>query len=105
MGKVTVGINLEYARSGDKSFEWSMDKAADMGFEFVEPMVHWGRELLSAAGYFHTVSMLDDPYRVRAAAEKNGLKISVKRLFGMPGPFVTNEIAVPFVAVPRHSGD
>jgi sugar phosphate isomerase/epimerase len=76
VGKVSIGVNLEYARSSDKSFEWSMDKAADMGFEFVEPMVHWGRELLSAAGYFHTVSMLDDPYRVRSAAEKNGLKIS-----------------------------
>jgi sugar phosphate isomerase/epimerase len=25
-------------------------------------MVHWGRELLSEAGYFHSVSMLDDPY-------------------------------------------
>jgi len=38
-------------------------------------MVHWGRELLSAAGYFHTVSMLDDPHRVRRTAEKNGLQI------------------------------
>ena len=76
MGDVSIGINLEYVRSSDKSFEWAMDKAADMGFSHVEPMVHWGRELLSAAGYFHTVSMLDDPYRVREAAEKNGLKIS-----------------------------
>jgi sugar phosphate isomerase/epimerase len=76
MGQVSVGINLEYVRSSDKSFEWAMDKAADLGFAYVEPMVHWGRELLSAAGYFHTISMLDDPFRVRAAAEKNGLKIS-----------------------------
>ena len=30
-------------------------------------MVHWGRELLSEAGYFHSVSMLDDPYRIRRA--------------------------------------
>jgi sugar phosphate isomerase/epimerase len=76
VGKVSVGINLEYVRSSDKSFEWAMDKAADMGFEYVEPMVHWGRELLSAAGYYHTVSMLDDPFRVSDAAERNGLKIS-----------------------------
>jgi sugar phosphate isomerase/epimerase len=76
VGKVSIGINLEFVRSSDKSFEWAMDKAADLGFEFVEPMVHWGRELLSAAGYFHTVSMLDDPYRVLTAAEKNGLRIS-----------------------------
>jgi sugar phosphate isomerase/epimerase len=76
VGNIGIGINLEYVRSSDRSFEWAMDKAADIGFEFVEPMVHWGRELLSAAGYFHSISMLDDPYRVRSAAQKNGLKIS-----------------------------
>jgi sugar phosphate isomerase/epimerase len=76
MGKVSVGINLEFARSQDKSFEWAMAEAASLGFEYVEPMVHWGRELLSAAGYFHSVSMLDDPFRVRRAAEQHGLKIS-----------------------------
>jgi sugar phosphate isomerase/epimerase len=76
MGDVSIGINIEYVRSSDKSFEWAMDKAADMGYRYVEPMVHWGRELLSAAGYYHTISMLDDPLRVRDAAEKNDLKIS-----------------------------
>jgi sugar phosphate isomerase/epimerase len=76
VGSVKIGINLEYVRLSGKSFEWAMDKAASLGFEYVEPMVHWGRELLSEAGYFHTVSMLDDPYRVRLAAERNGLKIS-----------------------------
>jgi sugar phosphate isomerase/epimerase len=53
-----------------------MAKAAELGFGYVEPMVHWGRELLSEAGYFHSVSMLDDPSRVRLAAEKHGLRIS-----------------------------
>jgi sugar phosphate isomerase/epimerase len=76
VGTVSIGINLEYVRSSDKSFEWAMDKAAEMGFEYVEPMVYWGRELLSTAGYFHAVSLLDDPYRIRDAAEKNGLKLA-----------------------------
>jgi sugar phosphate isomerase/epimerase len=76
METVSVGINLEYVRSADQSFEWAMDKAADLGFRYVEPMVYWGRELLSTAGYFHAISMLDDPFRVRDAAERNGLKIS-----------------------------
>lgn len=53
-----------------------MAAAADMGYEYVEPMVHWGRELLSAAGYFHTRSMLDDPLEVRATCEKHGVRIS-----------------------------
>ena len=32
-----------------------------MGYKYFEPMVHFGRELMSEAGYFHTVSMFDDP--------------------------------------------
>ena len=39
-------------------------------------MVHWGRELLSEAGYFHSVSMLDDPLRVKRACEKHGVQLS-----------------------------
>lgn len=76
MGKVNVGINLEFARPDGKSFEWSVEKAADMGYAYIEPMVHWGRELLSAAGYFHSVSMLDDPLRMKAAVEDHGLRMS-----------------------------
>ena len=76
MSKVSIGINLEFVRREDKSFEWGVDKAAELGYEYVEPMVHWGRELLSEAGYFHSVSMLDDPYRVKLACEKAGVKLS-----------------------------
>jgi len=76
MGNVYVGINLEFDRPRGRSFEWSTAKAADMGFAYIEPMLHWGRELLSAAGYFHSVSMLDDPLRMRENVEGNGLKMS-----------------------------
>ncbi|MBM4017609.1 MAG: sugar phosphate isomerase/epimerase [Planctomycetes bacterium] len=76
MGKVAVGVNLEFVRHADKPFEWGVRKAAELGYQYVEPMVHWGRELLSEAGYFHSVSMLDDPLRVRRAAEKAGVKLS-----------------------------
>ncbi len=76
MAKVYLGVNMEFVRSGDKSFEWGVEKAAELGYEFVEPMVHWGRELLSEAGYFHSVSMLDDPYRVKRACEKAGIRLS-----------------------------
>jgi sugar phosphate isomerase/epimerase len=74
--KIGIGINMEFVRSADKSFEWGIEKAAELGYEYVEPMVHWGRELLSEGGYFHSVSMLDDPYRIRRACEKAGLKLS-----------------------------
>lgn len=76
MGKIKIGINLEFVRHEDKSFEWGVQKAAQLGYEYVEPMVHWGRELLSEAGYFHSVSMLDDPLRLSRACKQYGVKLS-----------------------------
>ena len=82
MANVYFGVNMEFVRhgdeheSGDKPFEWGVEKAAELGYEYVEPMVHWGRELLSEAGYFHSVSLLDDPMRVRRACESAGIKLS-----------------------------
>ena len=76
MAKVSLGINMEFVRHADKNFEWGVRKAAELGYEYVEPMVHWGRELLSEAGYFHSVSMLDDPLRIRRACDKAGIKLS-----------------------------
>jgi sugar phosphate isomerase/epimerase len=73
---IHLGINLEFVRHHDKPFEWGVEKAAALGYTHVEPMVHWGRELLSEAGYFHSVSMLDDPLRVRRACDKAGVKLS-----------------------------
>jgi sugar phosphate isomerase/epimerase len=76
MANIHLGINLEFVRHADKPFEWGVAKAAELGYEYVEPMVHWGRELLSEAGYFHSVSMLDDPLRLQRACEKSGVKLS-----------------------------
>ena len=72
MAKIGIGVNMEFVRHDDKPFEWGVEKAAELGYEYVEPMVHWGRELLSEAGYFHSVSMLDDPLRIKRACEKAG---------------------------------
>lgn len=76
MGKILIGINLEFVRHQDKNFEWGVAKAAELGYDYVEPMVHWGRELLSEAGYFHSVSMLDDPLRIKRCCAKHGVKLS-----------------------------
>lgn len=76
MSNVFIGINLEFVRHHDKPFEWGVEKAAELGYKYVEPMVHWGRELLSEAGYFHSVSMLDDPLRVKNACKKARVKLS-----------------------------
>ena len=76
MSKILLGINLEFVRHEDKPFEWGVEKAAELGYDYVEPMVHWGRELLSEAGYFHSISMLDDPFRIKNACDQAGVKIS-----------------------------
>jgi len=85
MGKIHIGLNSEYSRSSDKPFEWAVKNAAKIGFKYYEPMVHFGRELMSEAGYFHTVSMFDDPYRIKDACDKAGLKISALQAHGPLG--------------------
>lgn len=94
MGRIGIGLNLEAVRTSHKSFEQGLAFASELGYEYVEPMVHWGRELLSEARYFHSVSMLDDPYRVRDAVEKNGLKISA---FSAHSQLSKPEIAVEYL--------
>jgi sugar phosphate isomerase/epimerase len=94
MAKIAIGINLEFVRHEDKSFEWGVKKAAELGYEYVEPMLHWGRELLSEAGYFHSVSMLDDPLRVKRACEAAGVKLSG---FSAHTPLCKPEISVEYL--------
>jgi sugar phosphate isomerase/epimerase len=94
MNKIKIGINMEFVRHDDKSFEWGVKKAADLGYQYIEPMVHWGRELLSEAGYFHSVSMLDDPLRVVRACVENKVKLS-----GLSAhcPLIKPEISVEYL--------
>ena len=49
MGKISIGLNTEFSRSSDKPFEWAVEQAAEMGYEYIETMVHFGRELMSEA--------------------------------------------------------
>jgi sugar phosphate isomerase/epimerase len=76
MGNLYVGMNMEAIRRHEKPFEWGVEKAAELGYEYIEPMVHFGRELMSEARYYHTVSLFDDPYRMKRAADAAGVKIS-----------------------------
>ncbi len=85
MGNIYVGMNLEATRRHEKPFEWGVERAAELGYEYIEPMVHWGRELMSEAKYYHTVSMMEDPYIMRRLAEQHGLKISGLQAHGPLG--------------------
>ncbi|GAF88305.1 unnamed protein product, partial [marine sediment metagenome] len=37
MGAVNVGLNAEFSRSSDKPFEWAVEAAAEMGYQWFEP--------------------------------------------------------------------
>ena len=76
MAEILIGLNLEYSRHSDMSFKAAVEKAAEIGYKYIEPMVHWGRELMSEAGYFHTMSLWEDPLDVKAICDHYGVKCS-----------------------------
>jgi sugar phosphate isomerase/epimerase len=88
------GINLEYIRCKDKPFAEGVRQAAQMGYRWVEPMVHNGRELLSEAGYFHSCSMDEDPHFVKDVLDEYGVRAS-----GLSAhtPLMRPEISVPYL--------
>jgi sugar phosphate isomerase/epimerase len=91
---IDVGINMEFIRCEDKPFAVGVERAAKIGFGYIEPMVHNGRELLSEAGYFHSVSMDEDPLEIKDILERNGVKPS-----GLSAhcPLMRPEISVPYL--------
>ncbi len=76
MAKILIGINMEYVRHHDMPFIAGVEKAAELGYAYIEPMVHTGRELMSEAGYVHSLSMEEDPIEVRRICEKYKVKCS-----------------------------
>lgn len=91
---IEVGLNLEYIRCEDQPFETAVARAAEMGYLYVEPMVHNGRELLSEAGYFHSFSMDNDPLEMKDILQKYRVKAS-----GLSShcPLMRPEISVPYL--------
>ncbi len=91
---IEIGINMEFIRIEDKPFAAGLERAAQIGYKFVEPMVHNGRELLSEAGYFHSVSMDEDPLEIKDLLAQYGLTPS-----GLSAhcPLMRPEISVPYL--------
>jgi sugar phosphate isomerase/epimerase len=92
--QIEIGVNMEFIRSEDKSFEEGVRRAANLGYEWVEPMVHNGRELLSEAGYFHSFSMENDPLEMKEILDRYGVRPS-----GLSShcPLMRPEISVPYL--------
>jgi sugar phosphate isomerase/epimerase len=88
------GINLEFIRCEDKPFIAGLDRASRLGYEWVEPMVHNGRELLSEAGYFHSVSLDEDPLYIRDLLQQYCLRASG---LSSHAPLMRPEISVPWL--------
>ena len=73
---IEAGLNLEFVRKSEKPFAVGVEWAARMGYKYVEPMLHTGRELMSEAGYYHSVSMEEDPHFIKDILDRNGVRAS-----------------------------
>lgn len=91
---IELGLNMEFIRCEDKPFGEGVRQAAEIGYRFLEPMVHNGRELLSEAGYFHSFSMDNEPLEMKDILQKYGVKAS-----GLSAhtPLMRPEISVPYL--------
>ncbi|MGQ0637099.1 MAG: sugar phosphate isomerase/epimerase family protein [Planctomycetaceae bacterium] len=91
---IGIGINMEYVRHVDKPFEEGIRIASELGFEYVEPNLLNGRDLMAEAGYYHFVSMDEDPLEVRALLDEHGVKPS-----GVSAhvPLRKPEISIPYL--------
>ena len=91
---IEIGVNMEFIRCEDKPFAVGVERAAQIGFRYVEPMVHNGRELLSEAGYFHSFSLDDDPFEMKDILDRYGMRPS-----GLSShcPLMRPEISVPYL--------
>jgi len=73
---IEAGLNMEFIRRSEKPFPAGVKLAAQLGYKYVEPMLHNGRELMSEAGYYHSVSMEEDPHFIKDILDAEGLKSS-----------------------------
>jgi len=76
MAQFRIAANMEFVRSADLGFAAGVKIAAELGYAWVEPMVHTGYELLSEVGYFHSFSMEEDPLLMKEICDSAGVGVS-----------------------------
>lgn len=89
-----IGVNLEFYRSSNGSFHDGIKTAARLGYKYVEPCVAPGYDLLALGGYYHTLSMEDDPLEVKEWMDELGLKPSA---VSAHSPLMRPEVSVPYL--------
>jgi sugar phosphate isomerase/epimerase len=70
-----IGVNLEFVREHDMSFREGIETASEIGYDYVEPCVSPGYDLLAEAGYYHMVSLEEDPLEYREMTDELGLTV------------------------------
>ncbi|NJN26632.1 MAG: sugar phosphate isomerase/epimerase [Cyclobacteriaceae bacterium] len=90
--KYIIAANMEFVRSADKSFIDGVKIASELGYQYIEPMVHTGWELLSEVNYFHSFSMEEDPLLMKEICDAQG--ICVRSISGH-SPLMKPEAAIP----------
>jgi sugar phosphate isomerase/epimerase len=76
VARFRIAVNMEFVRSADLDFRKGVRVAAQLGYRFIEPMVHTGWGLLSEVGYFHSFSMEEDPMLMREICDHHGVTVS-----------------------------
>lgn len=76
VARYRITANMEFVRSADKWFGDGVKIAAELGYRYVEPMVHTGWELLSEVHYFHSFSMEEDPLLMKEICDAAGVQVS-----------------------------
>ena len=75
-GGMSLGINLEFVRHADKSLEYGIKRAGEIGYRYVEPCFLMGQCLLSIGKYCHVTSLDTDPSEIRGLCQEAGVKLS-----------------------------
>lgn len=94
MSDIEIGANLEFFRSSEKSFHEGIKTAARLGYKYCEPCVGTGYDLLALAGYYHTLSMQDDPLEVKGWMDELGIKASA---ISAHSPLMRPEVSIPYL--------
>lgn len=92
MAKYRIALNMEYCRSEHKSFEEGVRIASELGYKWIEPMVHTGWELLSEVHFFHSFSMEEDPLLMKEICDKYGIRVAS---VSGHSPLMKPEAAIP----------
>ena len=94
MSDIHVGLNLVFVGHAEKSFIEGINLAAKFGYKYVEPCVATGYDLLALAGYYHMLSMEDDPLEVKELLDERGLKPSAVSAHTM---LMRPEVGIPYL--------